>query len=119
MQTVQEVANRLVELCRVGDYDTVYNELFHPEIVAIEPETARVPGKTVGVEAIKAKGAEFNNMIEEMHSGFVSDPLVAGNYITLTMGFEATFKGGVRSKEEEVVVYKVEDGKIVSEQYFY
>ncbi len=119
MKTTQEIANRLVELCRVGDYNTVYDELFHPEVVAIEPDTARVPGKTVGVDAIKAKGEEFNAMIEEMHGGFVSDPLVAGNFITLTMGFEATFKGRGRVKEEEVIVYKVEDGKIVSEQYFY
>lgn len=119
MKTTQEVANRLVELCRVGDYDRVYDELFHEEVVAIEPETARVPGKTVGIAAIKAKGAEFNNMIEEMHGGFVSDPLVAGDFITLTMGFEATFKERGRVKEDEVVVYQVKDGKIISEQYFY
>lgn len=119
MKTTQEIANRLVELCRMGDYDTAYDELFHPEVEATEPANAPNPGTTKGIDALKAKGEVFNEMIEEMHDGFVSDPLVAGNYITLTMGYDATFKGQGRVKEDEVVVYKVENGKIVSEQYFY
>lgn len=119
MQNIQQIANRLVELCRAGDYNTAYDELFHPEVKATEPETAPGPKVTVGIEALKKKGEFFNEMIEEMHGGFVSDPLVADNHFTVTMGFDATMKGRGRVKESEVVVYKVENGKIVSEQYFF
>lgn len=119
MNTTQEIANRLVELCRVGDYNTAYDELFHPEVKATEPDHAPGPKETIGIEALKKKGEFFNEMIEEMHSGFVSDPLVADNHFTVTMGYEATMKGRGRVTESEVVVYKVENGKIVSEQYFF
>jgi ketosteroid isomerase-like protein len=109
----------LVELCRTGDYNTAYAELFHPDVEATEPADSPNHGTVKGVDAIKAKGEVFNEMIEEMHGGFVSDAMVAGNYFTLTMGYEATFKGRGRLKEDEVVVYKVDNGKIISEQYFY
>lgn len=116
--TTQEIANRLVDLCRRGDYETVYNELFHPDAEAVEPPSSPMP--TVrGVDAIREKGRQFNEMVQEMHDGFVSDPLVAGNYITLTMGMDVTYKSGAREQMDEVVVYEVRDGKIVREQYFF
>ncbi|MFK7949130.1 MAG: SnoaL-like domain-containing protein [Saprospiraceae bacterium] len=117
--TIQKIANRLVELCRQGAYDTCYDELFHPDVEATEPANSPNPGTTKGIDALKAKGEIFNSMIEEMHEGFVSDPLVADDYFTVVMGFDATFKGRGRVKESEVVVYKVENDKIVSEEYFY
>jgi hypothetical protein len=35
------------------------------------------------------------------------------------MSFDATFKGGGRTKMDEICVYEVKDGKIVKEQFFY
>ncbi len=116
--TTQEIANRLVDLCRRGDYETVYNELFHPEAEAVEPPQSPMPDVR-GVDAIREKGRQFNEMTQEVHDGYVSDPLVAGNFITLTMGMDVTYKDGNREKMDEVVVYEVKEGKIVKEQFFY
>lgn len=116
--TTQEIANRLVELCRTSNYDQVYNELFAPNAVNIEPEHSNMPSVN-GVEAIKQKGAQFNEMIQTVHGSYVSDPLVAGNHITLTMGVDFTGKDGNRINMEEVCVYEVKDGKIVKEQFFF
>lgn len=116
--TTQEVANRLVELCRMGQYETAQDELFADDAVSIEPDKA--PVKEVrGLEAIKEKGKIFQSMLEEMHSGSVSDPLVAGNHIALTMHMDVTMKGRGRTMMEEVCVYEVKDGKIVLEQFFF
>ena len=119
VRTTQEVANRMNELFKQFKWDQVQEELFADDAESIEP--AHSPGlKSVkGKDAIKKKGEDFNNMVEEMHGGWVSDPLVGGNYISFAMGIDATYKGMGRQKMEEIAVYEVKDGKIVKEQFFY
>jgi hypothetical protein len=72
-----------------------------------------------GIDAIIEKGKQFNESIEEMHGGYSTAPVVAGNYFTLTMGMDVTFKGQPRMKFDEVAVYEVREGKIVLEQFFF
>ena len=115
----QEIANRLVELCRKGDYETCYKELFSPKAVSIEASPAFGPPRTEGLDAIIKKGETFNQMVEAMHDSSVGDPIVGGNHFSCSMMVDWTLKGMGRQKMEEICVYKVEDGKIVSEQFFY
>ncbi len=58
-------------------------------------------------------------MVEEMHSGYSTPPIVAGNFFTCTMGMDITLKGQPRMKMDEVAVYEVKEGKIVLEQFFF
>jgi hypothetical protein len=58
-------------------------------------------------------------MVEEVHGGWVSEPLVAGNHIAFGMGMDVTMKGKGRTKMDEIAVYEVKDGRIVKEQFFY
>ena len=116
--TTQEIANRLVEICRTGQYETAYQELYHPDIVSIEPDGAPNP-VIKGMAGIIKKGQEWAAMVEEVHSGIVSDPVVADNHFSCVMETDITFKGRGRSKLSEVCVYEVQDGKIVKEQFFY
>lgn len=117
--TTQEIANRLVELCRKGDYATCYKELYSPNAKSIEPNSDFGPPVTEGMDNILKKGEAFNEMIEEMHGGTVGAPIVAGNHFSCAMMVDWTMKGMGRQKMEELCVYKVEDGKIVSEQFFF
>jgi hypothetical protein len=113
-----EVARRLVELCRQGAYHTAHSELYAAEAVSIEPEGAPTPTVT-GLEAITTKGKMFVESME-IHGSTVSDPLVAGPYFSVAMTLDATPRaGGPRMQMEEICLYKVQDGKIVSEQLFY
>ena len=116
--STQEIANRLVELCRSGDYETCYKELFDPNVWSIEPEGA-LGGKVQGLEAIAEKGKRWNEMMEEFHGSSVGDPIVCGNHFACTMTMDATLKGVGREKMEEICVYEVQNGKIVREQFFY
>ena len=68
--------------------------------------------------AILEKGKKFASMVEEFHGCGTSDPLVAGNAITLLLNFDVTMKGKERSTMSEICVYQVKDGKIISEQLF-
>ena len=56
----------------------------------------------------------------EIHKTSASDPLIAGNWFTLTFTMDTTHKpSGIRSETSEVAVYQVKDGKIVYEEFFY
>ena len=115
--TTQEVANRLVALCRTGQIQQAQDELYGDDILSIEPENA--PTKTAkGKQAVAEKGKQFADMIEERHGGSFSDPLVGGRYFSVAMVLDATMKGMGRMVLEEVCVYEVKDGKIVQEQFF-
>lgn len=115
---VQEVANQLVEFCRQGQYEKAHNELYCDHAVSVEPAFAPVP-KVEGIEAIRTKGQQWQEMVQEFHSAEVSEPIVAGNHFSVTMKNDVTFKEMGRQQMEEVCVYQVKDGKIVSEQFFY
>lgn len=119
--TTQDVANRLVELCRQGQFDQAQIELYAKDAVSLEPEGAPSGslGSVRGFDAIREKAKAFDQTYEQIHSVKVSDPLVAGEYFSIVMGMDATWKQGGRYAMEEICVYRVKDGKIVLEQFFY
>ncbi len=116
--SAQEVASRLVEMCRQGQNMEALAELYAEDCVS--REMAGMPNElTEGLAAIKKKSEQWYATVEEFHGGQVSDPVVAGNYFTCKMSFDITFKEQGRSQMEELCVYEVTDGKISSEQFFY
>ncbi len=117
--TTNEIANRLVTLCRTGDFETVQSELFANEASSIEPyATPDFAKETKGIEAIKEKGKKWQEMLETFHSIEVSEPLIASNAFACTMRMHVTMKGKGEMNMEELCVYEVKDGKIISEQFF-
>lgn len=117
--TTQEVANRLVALCREGKHQQVVKELYAPDIVSVEPEG--MPNRIVqGLEAIVAKGEKFESMLEKVNTSVISDPIVAENFFSCSMLMNVHFKGNPNAIDmDEVCVYTVNNGKIVREEFFY
>jgi SnoaL-like protein len=116
--TTQEVANRLVELCRQGKILEAQEELYGDDIVCVEPAHSPTP-VTKGKVAVLEKGRRFASMIEERHGGHFADPVVNGRHFAVPTMIDATMTGRGRMKLEEISVYEVKDGKIVNEQFFY
>jgi ketosteroid isomerase-like protein len=117
--TTGQIASRLAELCRQGQFEAAQKELFAENAVSIEPQsTADFAKETTGLHAIIEKGHKFESMMEKVHSCSTSVPLVAGNAIAFTLTMDVTMKGRGRVKLEEICAYEVRDGKIVSEQFF-
>ena len=115
----EEIARRLVALCREQKWETAQRELYAPDAVSIEPhDTPGIPRETRGLKGISEKGEKFTAMVEQMHAISVSDPLVAGNSFACTMRLDMTMKGQGRMDMAEVCVYTVKDGKIVAERFF-
>lgn len=120
--TTQEVADRYMELEKAGNSMAIQDELYSSDVVSIEPEHAAAMGMatlSTGLDAIKAKAKAFNESIEEMHSGYCSEPVVIGNFFSVAMGMDVTMKGAGRMPMDEIVVFEVKDGKIIKEQFFY
>ena len=120
VMTTQEVANRLVELCRKGEIIPAQEELFADDIISTEAEGSHGPGPRVvsGKNEVVEKGKQFSSMIEEVHESHISDPIVAGKAFSITWLFDVTIKGMGRQKMEEICTYVVKDGKVASEQFF-
>lgn len=117
--TTQQVADRLVELCRIGQFDQCYHELFAQDADAYEMPGFPMNAHTKGVEALLAKSKGFAEQIEEFHSMSISDPLVQGETFAVGMMIDSTKKGGSRAQENEICAYVVKDGKITSEHFVY
>lgn len=117
--TTQAIADRLVELCRKGEFETAQNELFSKDATSKEPyATPDFDQETKGLDAIQEKGRKWYDMVEQSHNLEVSDPIVAANSFACTMRMDVTMKGKGRFDMTELCVYKVKDGKIVSEEFF-
>jgi hypothetical protein len=116
--TTQQLATRMVEMCRQGQIIEAQEELYGDEVTSIEPPHAPAP-PAIGKAAVLAKGKYFVSTIEERHDGHFGDPIVCGNYFAITCMLDATYVGQGRRKLEEIGVYGVKDGKIISEQFFY
>ena len=116
--TTKEVAERLVSLCRQGNFETAQTELYATDAINIEPyATATFAKETKGLNAILEKGRKFAAMIEQVHSISVSDPLVAGSSFACAMQLDLTIKGHGRMSLNELCIYEVKGGKIISEQF--
>ena len=118
--TTQEVADKLVKVCSQGKFQEGKRSLYSPDIVSME--AGAPPGgsrEAKGIAAVKAKG-EWWSANHEVHSVAVEGPLVAGSHFAVVFKLDVTFKPqSKRFKMEEVAVYKVVDGKIVYEEFFY
>lgn len=119
VMTTQDVANRMNELFRENKWEQVQDELYAEDAISIEPEQAQGLKTVKGIAAIKQKAKDFNAMIEEMHGGWHSEPIVAGNFISFGMGMDVTLKGMGHMKMDEIAVYEVKNGKVVKEQFFF
>ncbi|MBQ4822567.1 SnoaL-like domain-containing protein [Aquimarina sp. MMG016] len=114
----QQVADRLVELCRLGENMQALNELYDTNVVSKE-----MPGYPTelckGKDEVLKKSQDWFASVEEFHGSEISDPIVAGDHFSCKMKMDCTFKGQGRMEMEEVCVYTVNNGKITEEQFFY
>ena len=119
VRTTTEVANRLVEHCRVGQFVDAINELYADDVKSHEMPGAQAPELTEGKEGVLAKNHQWAQGVQEVHRSEVSDPLVAGDHFTVRFDMDITFKDGNRIPMVETGVYQVNNGHVVREQFFY
>lgn len=119
VMTTKQVADRLVALCRQGKFVDAIKELYAPDVASTEPQRGPGPALVKGFDAVLDKSVRFGNGIEEVFSNVISDPLVAENFFSVAMSMDLSMKGMGRMKMEEIAVYQVRDGRIISDHFFY
>ena len=117
--TTGQIAQRLIELCRNGKVEEAKAALFADDIISIEPYEGLLPKESKGMDAIRKKASLFISMVENFYGDTISDPVIAGDYFSLAWQTDIQMKGEARKTNIELCLYKTENGKIVSEQFFY
>ena len=117
--TTKEIATRLIDMCRKGKVEEAKEELFAQDIISIEPLEGILPKETKGMDAIRKKAELFISKVENFYGTTISEPVIAGDYFSVSWDTDLQMKGEERKTNSELCVYKIKDGKIISEQFFY
>jgi hypothetical protein len=119
VMTTQEVANRFNELAQQEKWFEIQDELFSEDVKSIEPLTSKNLLYAEGKAAVRKKGEDWVKKVEAFHSGHTSTPLVGSNHFAVSRKVDMTVQGRGRIQVNEIMMYEVKDGQIVSEQFFY
>jgi ketosteroid isomerase-like protein len=114
----EEVAQKVVELCRRQAWREAIDTLYADDIVSLEAHNPSGGSPEMrGIEAVREKSDWFLNSME-VHSAKVGEPFVAHDRFVVQFDLDATDKNAKkRFQMSEVGVYTVKDGKIVREEF--
>ncbi len=107
--TTQEVAERLVFLCRNGEFVQAEEELYSQNVIHIETDGQEYKG----IDNLLLKEKQFLEKLENKPVIKVSDPIVAGNFFFVNMHLEIILKELGNKILDEIIIYEVNNGKIV------
>lgn len=117
--TTQEVAARFYELAKEEKWFEIQEELFADNIKSVEPDNSRYLSYAEGKAAVRQKAEAFVSRVEAAHKLVTTLPIVAGHHFAVGRDKELTVQGLGRIHINEIMLYEVQDGKIVLEQFFY
>jgi hypothetical protein len=69
--------------------------------------------------AVRKKGEDFVGRITALHSAKTGEPIVTGNHFAVTREKDITVQPHGRIQINQIMLYEVKDGEIISEQFFY
>ena len=113
----QEIAHDLVALCKQGKFDEAGEKYWADDVVSVEAmgDEREAHGKS----AARAKG-EWWAGAHDVHGVEVEGPYVNGDQFAVRFVMDVTLKAsGERNKMDEVAFYRLKDGKIAEERFFY
>lgn len=118
---IADIAKKLVDKCRQGDYTWAIDNLYDNDIVSIEScQSNGKPAETKGHDAVMKKNEDwFSHM--QIHENNVSEPLISDNEFAVLFETDATCKKTQeRMRLKEIGIFQVNDeGKIFKETYYY
>jgi SnoaL-like domain len=118
------VGSQLVDLCRQGKEREAIESLYAPEIVSIEAVDfpPNMPKRVEGLADVLSKDNAFQSG-NQIHSREISGPYPHGDRFIVQFKYDVTPKGGPMAGQrmtlDETALYRVADGKVVHEEFFY
>jgi len=117
--TTQDVASRFNELAQQEKWFEIQEEFFADNVKSIDPPNSPYMGYAEGKSQVRKKGEDFVKLIEAVHRAYTSEPIVSGNHFAVGREIDITAQGFGRIQINQIMLYEVKEGKIVSEQFFY
>jgi hypothetical protein len=117
--TTQQIANRFNELAKQEKWLEIQDEFFADNAKSIDPPGSPWFDYAEGKTAVRQKGETFVKKIEAVHSAHTTEPIVAANHFVVSRKMDLTLQELGRIQIDELMLYEVKDGEIVSEQFFY
>jgi hypothetical protein len=116
--TTEEVATKLVEHCRNGEWMKAVDDLYSKDIVSVEPrDMEKMPAEMRGIDQVRGK-TEWWEKSMEVHSAKVTGPFVARDTFVVQFDVDVTDKASKkRMQMSEVGIYTVKDGKVAREEF--
>ncbi|HEX2606342.1 MAG TPA: SnoaL-like domain-containing protein [Flavisolibacter sp.] len=118
-RTTKEVAARFQELARQENWFGIQEELFSDQVKSIDPPHSPYFKYAEGKASVRKKGEDFVSRIEAGHDRFTSEPIVAANHFAVQRKVDITVREFGRIQIDQIMLYEVQDGQIISEQFFY
>ena len=114
----EEVATKLAEYCRKGEWMQAVNDLYAKDIVSVEPrEMENMPAEMRGIDQVRGK-TEWWEKNMQVHSAKVTGPFVARGTFVVQFDVDVTDKASnKRMQMSEVGIYTVKDGKVAREEF--
>jgi hypothetical protein len=117
--TTQEVAARFNELAKQEKWFGIQDELFADNVKSIDPPNSPYFGYAEGKAAVRKKGEDFVKRIKAAHRRYTTEPVIAGDHFAVGREVDITVQGYGRIQINQIMLYEVKDGEIISEQFFY
>lgn len=119
VMTTRQVAARFNELAQQEKWFQIQDGFFSDNVRSIDPPHSPYFGYAEGKTDVRNKGEAFVKKIEAVHGASTSEPVVAANYFAVARKVDLTVTGFGRIQIDQVMLYEVKDGEIISEQFFY
>ncbi|MFB9845128.1 SnoaL-like domain-containing protein [Mucilaginibacter ginsenosidivorans] len=116
MPDIKQIAERLIKLCSEQKFVEAYRELFGEEVESIDPLYPIMPPAR-GLITLIEREKQFLAKAQ-IHSITMSEPLITGNHFAVKLSMDFTHEERGRINMEELCVYHVKGGKIMSQQFF-
>ena len=120
--TTAEIGKQLVAFCQDRKGLDAVDALYSEKIVSIEAQGSdELPARMEGIEAVRGKNAWWYDN-HEIHAETATGPYCGQREDQFAVRFtmDVTFKPtGERQKLVEVALYRVENGKIAHEEFWY
>ena len=117
--TTQEIAARFNQLAQQEKWFEIQDEFFADNVHSIDPPNSPYFGYAEGKSPVRKKGEDFVRRITAFHSASTGKPIINGNHFAVTRSVDITVEGHGRIQIDQIMLYEVKDGQIISEQFFY
>lgn len=117
--TIHEVALRFNQLAQQEKWFEIQDEFFADNVKSIDPVNSPYFGYAEGKENVRQKGEDFVTKIEEVHRTHTTEPVVGDNHFAVGREIDITATGWGRIQINQIMLYEVKAGQIISEQFFY